>query len=157
MDYTKLAAELNNDPEDLGYAEHIASGADGELAALLNAPRYDAYQEVLVSAIQSYFMQQALVTGASVATDITRRAADPEDPAHGLCVEVAAIFPSRLTVLDFGMSRVRMIVDALETAGILTSAQKADLYAMGTKQISRAEDLFKQSVSHSDIAMALRG
>jgi hypothetical protein len=35
----QLAAELTGDPEGIGYAPHVASGAHATLADLLNAPR----------------------------------------------------------------------------------------------------------------------
>jgi len=137
MDYAALRSELLTDPTGLGYAAMIASGSDHLLADALNAPR------------STYPVDRGPVPSSVVAAGI---------PAG----EFAALQPAQR---DY----VGMLISAGEVhlAGTLkndivgffpaASASRAHLRAISSRDASRAEYLGLETVSPSDIAVALRG
>lgn len=149
MDYQELAAEIANDPEDVGYAQHASSGADTLVAALLNARTGagagDVTEPVLakgdfVLAITPALARIDALENASLRTVWGR---------YWEAIQCAETF----RVAD---PRLAGLLDLAVTHGVLTAEERA---AVGVRTGSRAEVLWGAGtvVSADDVARALRG
>lgn len=138
VDLTLLRTELQTDPTALGYAPHIAGGADGTLAVLVNQPR------IGISVKRAVIQTWELIA----ATDATEYGA--------LSVTAKDIYRTLVSagVVDVSDDQIRTILGTLFPAG---SATRTNLLARLSRQGSRAEQLFGVGVSADDIAKALRG
>ena len=55
-DLPALRAEIEGDPEALGYAAHVAAGRDADIATLLNAGRGDAEIWVPLAELENWLL-----------------------------------------------------------------------------------------------------
>lgn len=140
LDLAALKYELQTDPAGLGYAPHVASGADAILVQLLNEPRAG----VSVNA--------GVVGAADVVAAI-------DQAEYMAIIDPGAREYVRLVVtpglVDLGQgSKARVGLLALFPVG---TATRAALVKLVTREASRAEFLGFGPVSDDDIATALRG
>lgn len=162
MDYQSLAAEIENDPQNLGYSPHVLSGADMTIAGIMNLPRYTILGAASLDSVQAYVQAHIAADSAETGKDIYMRVDEiANDPNHALYVPCKAAIQlfekARYQAVDLSLDRPAELLNVLRLGGIITQAQQDHIIDIGTKQISRAEQLFGASVSHLDIAKALRG
>ena len=140
VDLAALRTELQNDPTALGYAAHVASGSDVDLAALLNAARSGI--TVFRGLIQSYEIINA--------TDPT------EWSALGSAEKQRYQTLTGAGRVDTANANVRAAFLAMFANG---TATRAALVALASRTASRAEQLFgaDTTISTDLIACALRG
>ena len=138
VDLTALNTELTSDPTALGYASHVAAGADGTLAELLNRTRPTI-------SVKRATIQTWEIIAATESADWTALSVEAKDRYR---VIVSA------GVIDVSDANIRALLGALLPAG---SATRANLIARISRPGSRAEQLFGVSVSSDEIAKALRG
>lgn len=153
-----LQDELLNDPESLGYAPHIAIGADGCIAELINAPRYPTIGKLPISSLQAWMMAESVQdeSGRSI-WQAMQDAAAGTGPEKRAAQEALDIMGSRFDSVDLALPRPAALLEGYSLAGLISADQKAAVIAMATTMKSRADVLFGGSVSDVDIARALRG
>lgn len=158
MNLVTLADELAADPEELGYAAAIAAGADGDVAALLNAPRYPTVGRLPIDRLQAWMMAETVQDGSgrSIWTAM-RAAADGDGPARDAAREAMDLISARFSSVDLSLPRPAALLAGYAAAGLVSEAQREALVAMATTQKSRAEMLGLGAVSATDVAIALRG
>lgn len=137
INYAALKTELQTDPAGLGYAPHLAAGADQSLADLLNEVR----QSISISraTIPAYEVWEAIV------------------PA-----EWAALTANERQRVQTILSMGEVNVQGANTRSSLAAAfgagttSRTNLIALQSRQGSRAEQLFGDgvAVTNEDIAKA---
>lgn len=159
MDYDALKTEIQTDPKGLGYAPFVASGADGSVAALLNAATGPGAQSVNLPTLSSDTVRKIVfpcisawpAASAAVQTKWQQWLATLQGGVG--TVDNDAEFQALLSALvaDFG---------ALTGSGGVPPLDAARVTRYTTKVGSRAEVLFDEVgvvVTHEDVAKALRG
>lgn len=138
MDYAALRSELLTDPVGMGYAPHVASGADNRLADLLNAPKAGTAFDVGI-------LPSETVAACLVGTELQALTSAQRDTIR---VYLAAggvdVTPA---------SAPRQYLLSLFPAGTGT---RSKLAAAVTRMGSRADELGCIGVTDSDVAIALR-
>lgn len=144
-----LSDEINNDPENIGYATPLSNGNNQEVTRLINEPRTETVGAVPVpssdllmwggqngrlSALEDAASDDTLSAGVRSVADAALRMIQRED-----------------TSLDLGRSEVAGMIDTLVDEGILTSTDKTELEAMTTAKISRAQELGLGTVSLQEV------
>jgi hypothetical protein len=159
-----LHSELVVDPTELGYAPHIAAGEDQLLADMLNAPRYPFLGRAELDTIQAYMQSQVAadssVTRKDIYMRVTELAQDAGSPVQVACQAVIQLFEkARFNTVDLALPRAQELLTVLEAAGVISAEQLAVIESFGSRNISRAEQLFGLgvTVSHLQIASTLRG
>jgi hypothetical protein len=155
MNLTQLRSELQGDPASIGYASHVASGADFTLAAMLNAPRTNGRKK------DAFLTERGIlfVLGPS-AGDTFLSAIEAASQANSLLARTVRILRDLAGQgIDVGDPATQAQLDALALAGVITAESSAAVKAYGTRQWSRAEIVLGEGVhvSDSDVARALRG
>ena len=140
MTRAALNTELTTDPTALGYAALIVKGNDDGCAALLNQIR--ATITVFRSEVRA-----AEIIAATVLAD------------HAVLTTGQQLYYNALIalgVLDVTSATLRANLAALFP---IASTTRTNLVALAQRSGSRAEQLFGTgtSVSHTDVAVALRG
>ena len=145
INYSQLKTELNTDPNAYGYAPFIASGADQNLADMLNLPRAAIVMprpdvnplEILEAIKVTDFINAPNVLFASWFESITQ-------------------YPA-VRILKENGTETRVMTNFLS---ILVNGSQSEvrLRALASREGSRAEQLFGvgTTVSNADIAQALR-
>ncbi len=140
----QLASEINTDPAGVGYAAHVAAGADGAVAAQLNAvgagAPYVVNREPIAAGIFTALIDEAEFAAASQgARDYLRMLATGG-------------------TIDINNAIIKGALNALITQAAWPNT-RARLIASLTRQGSRAEVLWGvlTTVSATDVAHALRG
>jgi hypothetical protein len=162
----QLKAELNTDPEKLGYAQLIAGGRHKDITALIN--RIDENRTALVP--ESFATVRTLVAklgpGGAVTVKKLRAFAaspDPENPQvyalHATVQEMLPFIsqgdPARGDGVDLGDAGSRALFSALVGVGVITQEEAAAVLSIGTPPCSRAYELFGRDVSLNEISEAL--
>jgi hypothetical protein len=137
---SKLRDELINDPLERGYANMT----DAECAESLNTVNRTQY-----TAIGSDELLAWSGGGASDATSTKSRYERIEDAAanhaslevKGACKAAVTLIDRDNTDLNLGLTDRAAMVDGLVAGGVLTSDEKDELVAMGTRLVSRAQEL----------------
>ena len=147
-----LTEELNNDPENIGYAIHIADGNHQEVANLINEPRYKTIGARRISSAE------LLIWGGE------GRLAKLEDAANNnnLTAQVRSAANAAIkmilrdtTELDMSNAKIVGMIQALVDAGVFNSTDKTNLEDLSTENISRAEQLGFGYVTHQQIREAI--
>lgn len=143
IDFTALAAELKADPAKLGYAEPLASGADGSIADLLNAPNAGTVQ--LAKIAKGDFLLALLPAAQALSAKDAPTQANWDRLLSLACANES---------IDVGNPGVKAILTGAVQAGLLTAEQAT---AAASRPGSRAEVLFGVGVivDHSDVSKAL--
>lgn len=153
MDYSVLTNELSLDPENIGYAAHIASGNDEEIARLLNEPDF-----TLVGTVTS---DRFAIWAAGGARAVI------EDHANNISSPLRA---SALTLLDMLRGHIAsglnlgdpmnmMLLNVWAGFGAITTNDYDTLVALATKNVSRFQQLYGVDVrkaTTTDVAKAVR-
>lgn len=139
MDYAALQTELLTDPAGMGYAPHVASGADNRLSDLLNAPKAGTAFDVGV-------LPSETVAACLIGTELQALTSAQRDTIRVyLTASGVDVRPS---------SAPRQYLLSLFPAGTGT---RTKLVSAVNRMGSRAEELGWPSVNDIDIALALRG
>ena len=138
---TSLHTELTTDPDSIGYAPYVASGDDGTLASMLNAPRTG-------QTCQSGPLTPQQVLGAITITDL----ASGQDTALLAWTTLINTMP---VGLDLNNSKVAAVFNRFFAAG--TASYNALLALRTVNGCSRAQALFGVScvIAASDVAAAM--
>ena len=132
MQYSTLKAEIQNDPQQVGYAEMDENAIMTSLNANTVAKR------VLVPLWK--IKKHAIENGYWVA--LRAAAADTESPLNTVAtLTVDYISDERFDNLDMDLTSTQTLLGGLVAGGILTQAQADELDAMGDTFESRATEL----------------
>jgi len=137
IDYTVLKTELTTDPNGYGFAAHVASGTTWKLAEMMNEVRGS------ISVYRSAVPAWEIVANTVKADYDALTAGDKQ--LYGILVSTGT--------LDTTDARVRSMFASIFGAGTTT---RTNLVAMASRNGSRSEQLFNQSVSSEDCSKALR-
>jgi hypothetical protein len=156
INYTALHSEIDNDPTNLGLQALRTLGSDDGIAAVLNdKTRGETLIDSLTIADFSIFLA---ATGLRAKL---KSGASSDNPAVSTVCETALelLISPHFSYFDIADSTTMAMVDALVTATVFTSQDRATLVGRATRACSRAEKLFGRgvTVSGSDVARALRG
>lgn len=150
IDYAALTTELQTDPQTYGYAAHIASGADGALAALLNIVRTGGDGEAAILVRRNDISAEELLE----AIDTRDLKASPT-LLEGSYLESVLQFRRIILSNDAGTdSRTKSNLDRLVNN---TQGSQTRLNALARRNGSRAEQLFgtRTLITQTDVAIAL--
>lgn len=139
VNHASLRAEIDSDPNAHGYAAHVATGNDAQLASLLNEPRAGAAFEFWRSDILPSEINAAITW-----SELKART-QPERDMYGAIIGAEKIDATKATI--------RQAFADIFPAG---SASRDALTALAKRQGSRAEKLFGAGtvVSPTDVARA---
>lgn len=144
MEYEKLATELATDPKSLGYAGQPHQA----VADMLNATTQVGRQMLPL-----WLLKRRLIeTGAWLALQAAAAAESQVQPAARLALEY--IEDRRFENLDLDLQSTQQMIGALVLGGIVTAALAAEMDAMATTQISRAEQIGIGRVTDGDVQAA---
>jgi len=136
----QIKAELDNDPEALGYAALLSGNTpnDQAVADLLNARNYRGLVPIID--LSAYCTTHG-ITGGIEAT-ANNQAADI--PVRGLCYSVLSVLRDdlRLNFADLDDPAFDTMTDMLVGVGLLTSQQQTNIKALGANRRSRAAVLW---------------
>lgn len=133
IDITALAAELANDPLDVGYS----GMTDAQCAIALNT----VDRNVVVQRDSRKLLQW--LAGSGRYQRIEDAAANPvkSDAIRSICKAALRMVERDGTLLDLSNAEQEGMIDALVADGTLTATDKSDLVTMATTQMSRSEEL----------------
>jgi hypothetical protein len=146
MDYVELRAEIDNDPESLGYASHLPD-APGSVVDLLNG-----YTGTMVKAIKASTAMMWAAGGAY--STIVDASNDVNHPARASCLVVREAFASSQEI-HLELQAMRDMLTAWVSTNVITQAQHNALIALATQPASRAEVLGFSRVTEQDLRAAL--
>jgi hypothetical protein len=155
IDYIILKTELNTDPSGLGYAAHITTGNESQLAFILNRPRYIFKDLVPISSIQYYIDVSGL--RPSLMDAPTNTALPP--PVRLAARNVSYILSSDYNHVDFSIPRINLQFLLLASGNsVISSGDYFQIIGMANRTGSRAEGLFglNSNINDLDISKALR-
>jgi hypothetical protein len=159
IDLTALAAEIRTDPLTLGYAPLIQSGADGEIAAILNRrPESFSPPKAWTAARPLVPISVVLQWGATGPLASIQAAQSSAIPGIASIAIASMLGFASLETFDVSDLKNRASLTGFVQASVLTQAQVDALIALGTAPASRVEALFElgSTVSSLDVARALR-
>ena len=147
---TTLADELTTGPLAAELAPHIAAGADGVVAAILNRKDIPAKGKVLSHDIRQYLMLVDLLIAIE-------SSAQPSCVAAKRALEVFPIFDLSNPMI---LGKFEQVLDGLVAEDLIpdfTEVHKAVILSLADTLISRAEQAGLGQVDHMAVAKALRG
>jgi hypothetical protein len=147
INYVQLKSELNTDPNAYGYAPFIASGADQNLADMLNLPR------AAIVMPRPDVNPLEVLEAINVADFV---AANAQTILMGSWLESLTQF-QQIRILKENGSDTRVMTNLMRFL-VNGSQSEVRLRALASRAGSRAEQLFGvgTTVAHMDIAQALR-
>jgi hypothetical protein len=140
-----LAQELRNDPAGKGYAAHLPE-SPGTVLQMMTA-----LTESAVQVIRSTTAQAWAATGPYA--KIVDAAADPAHPVRASCLLIRETLASGVDI-HMGRADVAAMVTAWVNAGVITAAQRDDLFGRATQPASRAFILGLDGLTIEDIISA---
>jgi hypothetical protein len=149
VDLETLAAEIDSDPLNLGYAEM----ADSAVADTLNAPTRPGKRAVSASEVRSHVLLKGLWPRIQAVTA-------SEDPIlRGSAITILqTLAPNSFDTIRMNdpeiATAVFNLLSTMVVAGAMTEQQRDDMVALGDTQISRAEEIGLTRVHHLDVAAA---
>lgn len=146
-----LLTELQSGPLATEIAPHIASGNDGEIAALLNAD----YSTEIRSISRSFFAIWCAQTGMRAV--IRDHALNTNSPLRSIAITLEDFLGGAADSLDFAKPENQAMLAAWVAAGGCTQAQADTLLALCQVPVSRAYQVLGKAITATDVAQALRG
>jgi hypothetical protein len=146
MNLTILRAEIDNDPEGLGYASHLPD-APGSVVDLLNG-----YTGTMVKAIKSSTAMMWAAGGAY--STIVDASNNVTHPARASCLVVREAFASGQEI-HLELQAMRDMLTAWVSTSVITQGQKDSLLALATQPASRAEEIGLFRVDVRDVIAAM--
>lgn len=144
MDYSALKAELENDPENLGYQ----GKTDQQAADLMNALSRPHQKYAPVEDAYLYLVKRMKWKGIEAA------AQNAEHAASEAAYAAVKIVSGPVKALNFMDPVTEGIFTAFVATGLLTEQHKQELMALSATTRSRAEELAFGNVEIWDIARA---
>lgn len=151
MTLIELQAELTTGPLAATIAPLIAAGNDGAIETLMNAP-YTTTPGAIGRSLFAIWVAETGMRGV-----IRDHALDVNSPLRSIALSIEDFLQGAAETLDFAKAQNVAMLSAWVVAGGCTQEQADDLLARAGKSISRAEQVFGESVSVQSIAQALRG
>ena len=154
MNRQQLRDEILNDPVSIGYAPHVASGADSLIAELLNAKSRSLLRPIPIFE----FAMWCSISG--VRAKLKAGTASENAAIAAICDTALSVQSNpHATYLDLTDAGSMELLTALAQAGVVTQAESQALVAFCTRPTSRAEELFgfDSYIGDPDVAKALRG
>jgi hypothetical protein len=159
---SSLKAELETDPEGLGYATHIASGADSLVADLLNdrslmdgyTPRFRLPQPLPMNKYIRW------LTKSGVRLKLEAGAQSPDPATKAICkMALDLIVTPHASVFHLEDEDTQNMMAYLVAVGAVTDGERESLLEEALTPVSRAEYLWGVGVQidHTQVAQALRG
>lgn len=142
MDHYALKNEIENDPENIGYA----GKTDQEVADLLNQKN--------VNRLRSISINEVLIWAGKRGA-FTKLKAHRNEPDHigNLCETALAMFGSADS-LDLENTDVQTMLGAFVSGGVFTQEDANSLLETATFKISRAESLGFNGLGAGDVNFA---
>ncbi len=146
-----LRDEILTGPLAAELAQFAAKGADNQIAAALNKPRYEVAADVSRIDLLMWAAKYDVIG------PLRDAAAEKGSPVRSIADAALMIFTvADLTSVDMGDPGIMELFAALTQAGII-KAEAVDAIAGRKRIISRAEQALGANVSDVDVARALRG
>lgn len=146
MDYSKLKAELADDPASIGYS----AMTNAEASAAINASTQPARQLVPLWQIKKRLIE----TGVLLAIQAAAETESQIQAAARLTIEY--IDDDRFEHLDMDLDSTKQMVGALIAGGVVSSDLSAELDAMAATTTSRAAILGIERVEPGHVESARR-
>ena len=146
MNLTILRAEIDNDPEDLGYAIYLPHGP-GAVVDLLNNLSSTMVKTIRASTALMWAAGGAYSTIVDASNNVNH-------PARASCLVVREAFSSGQDI-HLGLQTMRDMLDGWVATSVITQAQKDSLLVLATQPASRAEILGLGRVTEQDLRNAL--
>ena len=150
MDLEALAAEIADDPLDVGYA----SMPDSAVAESLNTPARPGKKDVPASEVRRYVLLNGLwprIQALAVSS--------PNPVYQGTAITILqTLAPNSFDVIRMTdpvvTGAVTQMLTTMVDAGAMSAANRDAMVALGDAQISRAQELGLGTVHHLDVAAA---
>lgn len=156
MNYEALKTEIETDPANLGYAALVAIGSDAGIAHLLNTT--PAAQKRHVSTMvtaRTLCAKLGFQPGLAILGKLEDQAANSSSQGLRIALKYILEWLKSETGLDVGHPEALTFIDGLRQQGLLDDTERNALHALSEVETSRAEEIFGQSVTHTDVAVAL--
>ena len=157
LNYDQLKVEIENDPENLGYAALVEAGRDQDVANVLNRRDRSGHKlvdlwAVKLAAIENGFWPKIRVAATSHPVDQIKAVAQ---------TVLDYVDDQRFSTIDMHRASTAAMLDALVEGQVITLQEGDTLTALADTLVSRAEEieLVEQgsNVTAGDVAKALRG
>lgn len=146
-----LRDEILTGPLAAELAPFVANGADNQIAAILNEPRYTVAADVSRIDLLMWAAQYDILG------PLRDAAAERGSPVRSIADAALMIFTvADLTSVNMADPGIMELFAALTQAGII-KAEAVDAIAGRKRIISRAQQALGANVSDADVARALRG
>lgn len=149
MNLTALRDEIETGPLAESLAPLVLAGNDGAIAALLNTD----YATETGSISRAMFAVWAAQTGMRSA--IRDHALNVNSPLRAIAITLEDFLGGAADSLDFAMSENQAMLAAWVSVGGCTQEQADSLLALCQKTVSRARQVFGESVSDLDVRRAI--
>tara|TARA_R110000822_G_scaffold156778_3_gene296505 strand:- start:122 stop:568 length:447 start_codon:yes stop_codon:yes gene_type:complete len=146
MDYAALRAEIDNDPESLGYASYLPD-APGVVVDLVNSNSGTMVKTIRASTAMLW------AAGGAYAS-IFDASNDANHPARASCLIVREAFASNQDI-HLEMQSMRDMLDAWVVTAVITQGQKDALLALANQPASRGDILGLGRITEQDLRTAL--
>jgi hypothetical protein len=154
-----LKTEFETDPTERGYAPHLASGADNQLADLINARTLAARRWVPTDVLRAHLFTAGIWPRlwAVIYTE-----AAPAELKAACRFVIDATDPKGLLALDLDLPACVLLFGTFQApeVNLLSAPESAALLALADTLVSRAEVVLEEvgtAVQVDEIAQALRG
>lgn len=151
MNLADLLSELQTGPLSASIAPLIASGNDGAIAEVINAP----YATAPGAISRSLFAVWVAETGMRGV--IRDHALNVNSPLRSIALSIEDFLQGAAESLDFSKSANQTMLSAWVAANGCTQEQADDLLSRAGQSVSRAQQAFGEPVTIQQIATALRG
>lgn len=142
----QLTSELTADPSKVGYA----SMENSEVVASINTKSNSRPKR---EAISSCELLQFLAVH-DLLKNFEDAAANRSSSARSAALAVIKILTVTEAQVDLNDTEILTLLDALVSDGVMSATDKDNLLALGTRDGSRAEELFSQKVTLEDVRKA---
>jgi hypothetical protein len=145
-----LLEELRDDPAAVGYAPLIAANNDEAIATLLN----DAVMPVVGEISRSDLATWAAATGMRAKIEDVSK--DVQSPLRSSALAIIDVLKGASAGIDLSKPTNMGILDAWESATLLSAEDRAAFVALATHDTPRSIVLFGRLVTANDIARVVR-
>jgi hypothetical protein len=145
-----LLEELRDDPVGLGYAALTAVDNDEGVAALLNSAMTSVVGEIARSDLATW----AAATG--MRAKIEDVAKDDQSPLRSSALAIIDVLKGASSGIDISKPTNAQILDAWESATLLSAEDKASFVTLATHDIPRSVSLFGKLITANDVAKVVR-
>jgi hypothetical protein len=145
VNFSLIRTEITTDPKSRGYAGKTPE----EQATLINA----IYDSILVPISCRQFLTWLVSVGGLKRLEAIANTSPLYDAARGALI--VASYPP-LEQFNLADSTIQAQVEAFKQGGIFTESEIDSLYAIGTKSVSRADELGLGRIWPGDISAAMQ-